>query len=154
MCTTGLLERLQERTQYCRTNIGEITLIVISSYKSITDEMVVLNQNQLYKLGEDIQKLRLAPYKSVYYAEYKFNLRGDGKELTDLFKTGAFQLGFYVYFQGEMYGIDSTDEKTSALIEKYGENIFGLTEENKEVTYFILKPYLQERVLEILNGAT
>lgn len=150
MATTGLLEQLQERTTWCKENIIDLTITVINSSSDISEAIVNLNRQQLYQLGEDIKGLRFAPYNSIYYAEMKFNLRGDGKDLTDLFLTGDFQNGMYLYFEGEMYGINSQDWKTSKLEEKYGE-IFGLSEDSKLLVFPMLKPPLQELVMNILK---
>jgi len=150
MCITNYLDNLQERTTWCKENIIELTITIINSSYEAKTQIVQLNKDQLYQLGEDIKGLRLAPYKSIFYAEYKFDLRGDGKEITDLFRTGDFQNGMYLYFEGEMYGISSEDSKTLDLESKYGE-IFGLSEDNKLLVFPIIKPQLQETVMSVLK---
>lgn len=146
--TTGLLERLELKVQYIRENIGTLTGVLIQEYE-IEYELCQLNRNQLYEYGINSEGDSLIPYKNLHYAEMKFNLRG--KELTDLFLSGEFQRNFFIEVNGEIYSFSSTDEKTGVLVTKYGDNIFGLTNDNKQKAYFIIKPRLQETVYEILR---
>lgn len=148
--TTTYLTDLQERVLYVKDNITSITVKVIEGNEELMQKIVQLNKDQLYEQGEDSKHGKLAAYRSLYYADMKANLRG-GQELTDLFLTGDFQDGFYLYFDGDNYGITSNDFKTSKLIEKYGEFIFGLTDENRATVYFMIQPILQPVVMDYLR---
>lgn len=144
MC--GLLE-MQKRAEYARDNMISIAASCMLEINN-EFELVALNKQQLYDLGIDSTGNKLSPYRSKYYADMKFELRGI--ELTDLFLSGEWQRNFYIEIDGEMYRINSTDEKTAALIEKYGDNIFGFTDENKTKAFFIIKPSFVEKINDIL----
>lgn len=139
---------MYERVQIVRENIiplaGNTMLQTNEEF-----ELVQLNKNQLYDKGIDSKSVALHPYRSLVYAEMKFNKRGI--ELVDLFLSGEFQRNFYIIIESETYGISSTDEKTEKLIAKYGDDIFGFTEENKINAFLIIKPSLVEKINEILQ---
>ena len=139
-----------ERVQYIKENIIPITANIIEKTE-VEFEIVQLNKNQLYDNGMDSKNNKLSPYRSRYYADMKFELRG--KELTDLFLKGDWQREFHIIISNDriQYDITSSDEKTVPLVEKYGENIFGLNQENKEIAFPIIKPYLLEEVNNILQ---
>jgi hypothetical protein len=132
-----------------RENLIGIVIECMLQY-DIEDELVQLNKNQLYELGENSKGVKLNKYRSKYYADMKANMR-NGKELTDLFLSGNFQRHFFIVIEGDMYGISSTDSKTAKLIEKYGDDIFGFTEENKVNAFLIIKPALVQKIKEILQ---
>lgn len=146
----GYLEQLQERAIQAQANLGIAVGQILTNNEQIGEQVVQLNKDQLYEFGEDARKQLLPLYRSIYYADMKAELRG-GRELTDLFLTGAFQDGFYLVVDGDTYYITSNDSKTQKLIEKYGENIFGLTDENKQVVYLLIKPELQDEVMQYLK---
>jgi hypothetical protein len=139
---TDYLYRLQDKVSYLRDGgIIDLTTIVLQE-KDIEFDICQLNISQLFDFGINSNNIVLAPYRSSIYAEMKFNL--SGHDYTDLRLSGDFQRNFYLIFSGQTYGIYSSDEKTSELVLKYGEDIFGLTEQNKEQAFYILKPRLSE----------
>lgn len=50
----------------------------------------------------------------------------------DLFETGDFQSKMFIVDQGELFEIDSKDWKSDMLVERLGEDIFGLNKTNTE----------------------
>lgn len=69
----------------------------------------------------------------------------------DLYETGAFQSAMYIQDLGEYFEIDSKDEKTDMLVERLGEDIFGLSKSNTELLVEYLRPILAKRIKEHLK---
>ena len=142
MC--GINEMLL-RVEQVKANIIPLTESIIQE-SDVEFDLIQLNKNQLYDSGVDSIGNLLAPYRSKHYADMKFQMRG--KELTDLFLSGEFQRNFHIIVEGEQYGITSSDDKTGALIEKYGSDIFGINEESKPI---LTMPIIKPRLLEVVN---
>lgn len=103
--------------------------------QNTSDEMVRLNRKQLYTKGIKSDGERLAPYRSILYAQEK-NMMNPSPGLfnPDLFLTGKFQRGFYAQVKsGNSVIFGSTDSKSASLEAKYTKEIFGLTKDNKRV---------------------
>jgi len=110
----------------------------------VEEDIIDLNRSQLYEDGIDSKSKKLHTYRSNHYRDYKYEIRS--REITDLFLTGQFQRNFYIKIDGSEYGFSSTDYKTQKLIDNYGENIFGLTEQNKINAHYIFRPILLEKI--------
>lgn len=97
-----------------------------------TIPLIEYNKQQLYQDSVRADGQRLAPYNSITYALWK-NKRNKAPGLMhpDLYDTGAFYKGFFATVKNGKFEIDSKDRKSNMLKEKYGDSIFGLTEENK-----------------------
>lgn len=96
------------------------------------EEIIALNQRQLYNNSEDSEGTPLRLYSSAGYSfEKEKRNPNPGYGRPDLFLHGDFYRGFKVTITPEFYIINSTDSKTKKLIAKYGEDIFGLTKESK-----------------------
>ena len=103
--------------------VGEAIEQTIEEYKDI-------QRNQLLE-GEG-QKGKIGKYRSKSYAARKFLINqkaGEGN--VDLKLTGGFYNEIFVDVRNTSVVTDSADEKTGKLVEKYGENIFGLNKVNK-----------------------
>ena len=115
-------------------------------------EVLDLNrQNQLFERGVDSKGSRLKDY-AFFTIQIKRQL-GQPTDRTTLFYSGKFYEGFRYEFNQQTYvlSIFSTDSKTPLLIEKYGEDIFGLDAENKEyLDINIIKPDLDAWILRYL----
>lgn len=146
MCTfKEMISRVQTAKNSCSTFASEII-----QEPSVEYEILSLNKKQLYEEGEGSDKKKLMSYRNPFYADMKAELRG-GLELTDLFLTGEFQRNFYIISDNQKYEISSTDSKTNKLVNKYGQRIFGLTENNKVEAQKIVKPRLIERINDVLQ---
>lgn len=112
-------------------NIETETVNVIERTK---DRMVYLNKSQLNLESIDSKGNSIKPkYFDREYAVYKQELNPFLPfGAPDLNLTGAFYSGFYATIQGSKIEFGSTDEKTDKLTKRYGKNIFGLTQENKD----------------------
>ena len=123
---------LKEVANRLRTlNVRELAAdVIIETDKAYLD----LNKSQLYLRGEDSEGNPLRSYYSPAYALYKNKLNSrPGFGTPDLFVTGKFYGGFVLNVVGNDVVADSTDSKTSKLTAQYGEKIFGLQENSKEV---------------------
>jgi len=115
-------------------------------------EIVRYNTEEQLAKGIRSDGQNIAPsYRDREYAEGKFEANSlPGFGTPDLKLTGSFYKGFYVAVDTEIYEIDSRDSKTDKLLKKYGENIFGLTQPNKEQyatksIYPKIKDYIESR---------
>ena len=68
------------------------------------------------------------------YTDFTIRIKASKGQETDrvtLLDTGAFYAGIFAKVEGEELVIDSTDGKSGDLKEKYGDDIFGLLNEEK-----------------------
>ena len=96
------------------------------------ENIIALNQRQLYNRSEDSEGNPLRFYSSNSYAfekEQKNPLPGFGRP--DLYDTGSFYRQFVVRVSPTFYEITSKDSKTNKLTKKYGKDVFGLQKESK-----------------------
>ena len=98
------------------------------SLKKSKEYILDLNRGQLLH-GKDSKDEDVMSYRSDSYAEYK-----QGKNslppfgVPDLYLTGAFHKAFMMKIEGSDIVLVSKDSKSPELQEKYGEDIFGLTD--------------------------
>ena len=87
--------------------------------------------DQLYRRGINGKDEKIMDYMP-YAARTIQNKRRKGQPTTrvTLRDTGAFHESMYVVFDSEGFYITASDEKTQDLVEKYGEEIFRLTDKN------------------------
>lgn len=107
-------------------------------------EVLSFNRGQLY-MGEDNKGRLLSPmYRSQAYADFKESLNPKpGYGIPDLFVTGEFYNSIQIKVNPSQFTftIFSENSKAPKLERKYGQNIYGLNEENKQ--YFgneIIRP--------------
>jgi hypothetical protein len=95
---------------------------------------------------------KLELYQSVLYALDKEKMNPlPGFLHPDLFLTGEFFNGFFVEVDNDSYLIYSKDEKTEDLVKRYSDDIFGLTDQNKEI---FADTYLYEAVTQYIADKT
>lgn len=110
----------------------------------LSEMMVRMVQERLFDTGKDADGNDLRPFYTRYTQEIK-EAKGQPYDRVTLKDTGAFYAAMYAEADGDSVIFGSTDEKRDEdtgelfltqerLEEKYGERIFGLTEENREVT--------------------
>lgn len=105
---------------------------VIEAFNKTEDTYTELNLIQMLH-GKTRDGQPIGEYHSEVYAQAKnrYNpLPGFG--VVDLRITGAFYGGVFARIQGQSIFMNSSDFKTPKLLNKYGERIFGLTEESKQ----------------------
>jgi hypothetical protein len=113
-----------------------------------SEELIMLNQAQLYTKSIDRDGEALGGYQSQFYEDLKKGMNPQLGGLVDLNLTGDFYGGFYVRVEDTEFIIGSTDEKSQELENKYGKDIFGITDDSRgeyiRTAFFIaLKNYLQ-----------
>ena len=113
------------------------------------EEILDLNTAQLSK-GKDSLDQLLERYASDGYAEFKKVVKGSQapKGIPDLKLEGDFYRGFTLIVEGKDYRITSSDFKTGALVEKYGQEIFALSEKSLQ----IIRPMILESLLKLLRN--
>jgi hypothetical protein len=98
--------------------------------KENVDVLIDLNTSQLMK-GIRSDGNSVGKYANKDYANFKRTLNPNG--VVDLKLTGAFHESFFVRKNEFPIVIDAKDKKRNELVNKYGEQIFGLTQINKKV---------------------
>lgn len=124
----GTIKNLRQKFEKLDTNTE-----IVKIFQRTSNQIIQLNQNQLYKSSEDSLGVKLPAYKSkVYAAEKVFKNPGLPFGQPDLKLTGGFYSGFKVDvgYTG-VFTIDSTDTKALKLEAKYGIKIYGLNKANK-----------------------
>lgn len=119
-------------------------------------ELISKNKEQLMNEGVDSLNKKLRRYASNSYAARKNKLNPfPGFGTPDLYRTGAFQRGFLLKLNtSNTFEIYSTDSKSKMLTEKYGKDVFGLTEDSKtEYRKEVMHPELVKEVKNILRVA-
>lgn len=140
------IEELIAKIIELRDNINDyIRLEVIEDEASICD---MNSENQLFEKGitrEGIKINSYAPYSKNTIA-VKI-AKGQPTNRVTLRDTGEFHASFVVYTDDTKFFIDAKDWKTNKLSEKYGEEIFGLTDENiNELIWEYIYPALMNKV--------
>lgn len=127
--------------------IAEATIIEFSP------ELIDINTDeQLYEKGIDSLGQSLQEY-TAFTKQIK-RQKGQPTDRTTLKDTGDFYDAFKLDSKTFPFGVTSTDPKTEELEFKYGEEIFGLTEENeKEYLTDPIEPALLDKAeAEILSA--
>lgn len=140
------IEELIAKIIELRDNINDyIRLEVIEDEAFICD---MNSENQLFEKGitrEGIKINSYAPYSKNTIA-VKIAKEQPTNRVT-LRDTGEFHASFVVYTDDTKFFIDAKDWKTNKLGEKYGEEIFGLTDENiNELIWEYIYPALMNKV--------
>lgn len=113
------------------------------------DNIIFLNQYRLFNESKDADGDRLPYYKSIGYSSIKNKMNpslGFGKP--DLKNEGDFYRGFFVKVTKEEFELDSKDDKSGELKKKYGDKIFGLSEDHIEE---FSKEFFNEALIENIN---
>ena len=123
---------------------GQVPII----FELTEEELILLNQAQLYTESIDKDGDPLGGYQQIEYEEMKIEMNPQLGGRVDLYFSGAFYSGFYVEVLKDEYIIGSKDEKSELLSNKYGMAIFGLTDESKarytrEIFFRALKNYIE-----------
>jgi hypothetical protein len=113
-------------THLRKVDLEEVARKAVADNDSLVIDM---NTSQLME-GKDSEGNDLAPYRNPDYAAFKATLNPKG--VTDLKLSGDFHRGFFLRKQQFPMTIESQDYKEERLTKKYGEQIFGLNQENKE----------------------
>lgn len=119
--------------------------IVIEEAEKLEEDILILNQeDQLFEQGVDNKGRSLGEYAQTTI-DYK-KAKGQPYDHVTLYDEGDFYRGFHLENVNNKLYVDSSDSKTNDLGEKYGEDIFGLTDKNiAEFVNSYLKPAVIDR---------
>ena len=109
--------------------VSQIDMQKVAIIEFLEDNMVEMERDRLFK-GLDTDNEFIEPFYTPFTVWMK-KLKGDPYDRVTLYDTGAFQSAMYVSVFGDNVVFDSDDSKSGDLKEKYGEKIFGLTDENR-----------------------
>ena len=111
----------------CAERVGKLDLHkeVQIALGANAQEVIRLNQAQLFDKGETITGSKLKGYRNRTYEEMKLEMNPAG--VTDLKLTGDFYAGMYLDVEADTFEVGSTDGKESDLENRYNKNIFGLS---------------------------
>ena len=124
---------------------------VLATNKEWQTKALQLNREQLYS-GVDSENRSLGVYslKTILIKEKK-QQPTDRVTLKD---TGDFYASLYLVQKEKIFEIDSKDAdqtKVNRLLDVYGENIFGVTEQNKVILRELATPILAQYLKQKLN---
>lgn len=122
----------------------QVQPIIVKCLEQSQYEILAFNRGQLF-MGENNKGLSITPrYRSQAYADFKESINAKpGYGTPDLFVTGEFYNSLQIKVNPTEFTIFSSNNKAPKLEKKYGQNIYGLTPENK--AYFateVLRPKL------------
>lgn len=142
-------------------NIAKISNTISGNLKQVADDaisyatadMADMNVEQMLS-GIAANGRPITPeYRSDAYAQFKRATGGKAPFGTpDLHLTGDFHEGLFARYDGNSIVFGSTDSKAGDLADKYGNDIFGLTDENKEdIKDGVIFPEVLKWISEQLN---
>lgn len=121
--------------------------LLVENEKVITN---IVKWNQLYDKGingDNVEIISYAPYKQSTI-QNKIRKRQPTNRVT-LRDTGAFYRKFRLHADNEGFYIYSEDSKSDALVEKYGDKIFRLTNSNFTI---VIREHIRPKFIEILKN--
>ena len=128
-----------------------IQSIILENEYVITD---MNSEDQLYEQGINrlgVNIMDYAPY-SPLTIEIKKE-KGQPYNRVTLWDEGDFEQSFYVEADTQQFTIKAADWKTEDLIQRYGRQILGLTEENKIILIWeYIYPELKAKTKEYIYG--
>ena len=128
-----------------------IQSIILENEYVITD---MNSEDQLYEQGINrlgVNIMDYAPY-SPLTIEIKKE-KGQPYNRVTLRDEGVFEQSFYVEADTQQFTIKAADWKTEDLIQRYGRQILGLTEENKIILIWeYIYPELKAKTKEYIYG--
>lgn len=123
----------------------------------LENEYIITDMNSEYQLYEQginrlgVNIMDYAPY-SPLTIEIKKE-KGQPYNRVTLRDEGDFELSFYVEADTQQFTIKAADWKTEDLIQRYGRQILGLTEENKIILIWeYIYPELKAKTKEYIYG--
>lgn len=138
------------------TKLNEQDLLSeVFNYQDNVEIVLDLNRlDQLYKQGIDSEGQSLGEY-SAFTVNQKLFFRDPAQPVdrVTLKDTGAFYDSFnLIIIKDGIRIIADTIKDDTDLIDRYGENILGLTEENKELLRELLKSEFKKIINKLING--
>ena len=143
------LRNLEYRLRAFKDSLPTLLEDVVRSKEDVIVSAIA--NDQLYRRGINGKGEKIMDYMP-YTAKTIKNKRKKGQPTTrvTLRDTGAFHESMFVVFDSEGFYITASDEKTQDLVEKYGKEIFRLT--NKNFTR-IIRSHIRKELTKRLKRA-
>jgi hypothetical protein len=119
--------------------------VIIQNNKLIKD---LNTEQQLFTEGVNNKGDKLREYTG-FTKQIKAS-KGQPYDRTTLKDTGSFHKKFYIEVDNQGFKLDSADPKRDKLVDKYGEDIFGLTPNNKSILAQRIKLDLINKIKRLL----
>lgn len=147
----NLIEQKIEALKTFKNNLYDYMRIVVVENEHIIADMNA--QSQLFEKGIDSTGVSIASYMPYKPLTVQVKLaQGKPADRVTLRDTGDFHASFRVIANNISFFIDATDIKTDELVAKYGETIFGLTDENlNELIWEYIYPELITNLKQALE---
>lgn len=110
----------------------DLTELYANAMENYPDEIAQLNRDQLWEGIDSKGNSITPPYTAM--TKWLKEQKGQPWDRVTLRDTGQFQSKLHLVIQGDMYDLKSDDSKEASLKAKYGDDIEGLTDANKEET--------------------
>lgn len=110
--------------------------------------------DQLYRRGINGKGVKIMSYAPYTETTKKIKAKkGQPTTRVTLRDTGAFHESMFVVFDSEGFHVTASDDKTQALVEKYGDNIFRLTDKNlTRIVRSHVRKELVKRIKQTIRG--
>ena len=143
------LRNLEYRLRAFKDSLPMLLEDVVRSKEDVIVSAIA--NDQLYRRGINGKGEKIMDYMP-YTARTIKNKKRKGQPTTrvTLRDTGAFHESMFVVFDSEGFYITASDEKTQDLVEKYGKEIFRLT--NKNFTR-IIRSHIRKELVKRLKQA-
>lgn len=139
------LERIAKKLDSQLKNTQKVALQIIKKQAPLVKQMLISQMDRGIKgNGEPIGRYAPGPYRNEKIAE-------TGSDLVNLEKTGEFKSEIFIDTDGLPVVASSFSFKTSFLVENYGEDIFQLTDKNKEILFRILQTEIKKHFKSLLD---
>lgn len=142
--------RLRKFRQYAREEVLADLMIYNEDISNAISKAIV---NQLYMRGingEGVKIMDYQPYKESTIERKK--RKGQPTTRVTLRDKGDFHEMIVPTIEGKYLKITSLDEKTNMLVDKYGKDIFTLTNDNlKRILDVHVRPILQKKLRDALK---
>jgi hypothetical protein len=117
-------------------------------FKEYEPELSDMQRERIFE-GKYIDNTNISPGYTPLTIKIK-TAKNQPTDRVTLKDTGDFHEAIFARKEGDFLLINSTDEKTNSLTTKYGEIIFGLTEENKVVS----NKYVMLQLIKYIKNIT
>lgn len=141
------LRNLEYRLRAFKDSLPELLEDIIRDKEDVIVSAIA--DDQLYRRGINGRGEKIMDYMP-YTPRTIQNKKRKSQPTTrvTLRDTGAFHESMYVIFDSEGFYITASDEKTQDLVEKYGEEIFRLTDKN-----FTIRSHVRKELVKRLKKA-
>jgi hypothetical protein len=130
----------------------DIKGLIRESVDENRDELIRLQKDQMLH-GYDSLGKRIGKYKNKKYAIKKHALNPlPGLGFKDEKLTGSFQNEIFIDARNEGVVFSSLDEKTPDIIDREGENIFGLNEAYQTLYSPLLAVTMNVKIINRIHG--